>query len=189
MSELPAFRVPGQEPDITMPRFYMRPVQNAFRSKQEGRPIFDDVEYVEILIPGQKSTVDERVKDEHRDRWPRQYEAFKAGQEAAQDGWALEEWPGLTRSQVEELKFFHVRTVETLAALDDGALAKVFPMGGFAIREKAQRDLAAAAGSAPTDALAAENAQLREKMAVMEETIETLRAELEQARRQSERAA
>jgi hypothetical protein len=174
---LPDFVEPGtQVRDITIPRFYMRPVHNAWRSKQEGRPIFDEVEYVEIIIPGQRSTVDERVKDEHKRNWAARYKAFKDGLEVAQDGTPLEEWPGVTRSQVEELKFFHVRTVETLAALDDGGLQRAVPMGGHALRAAAKRYLEQAADRAPAERLAAENDQLRGKMATMEEKMATMEA-------------
>jgi len=183
MSELHGFSTPGAaEKDITIPRFYMRPVKNEFRTKLEGRPIFDDVEYVEIVIPGQKSTVDERVKDEHRQRWPDRYRAFKDNQEAPEHGTPLSEWPGVTRGQVEELSYFHIRTVETLAALDDAALSRAIPMGGFAIRDKARRYLDAAKGAAPADALAAENEQLRETISAMKEQIDQMAEEIQKLR-------
>jgi hypothetical protein len=167
----------GRDRDAVIPRFYTRAVQNNFKTGQEGRPIFDNIEYVEMIIPGDRmAQVDCAVKQEHRERWPRQYEAFQKGQELAQEGTPLEEWSAVTRSQVEEMKHFHVRTVETLAALSDAQLAKAVPMGGFALREKAQRFLAQAAGSAPAEKLAAEVDTLRGTLAVMQEQMDQLAA-------------
>jgi hypothetical protein len=184
MSGLPDFVVPGVDSrDLTIPRFYIRPLQNAFKTAQEGRPIFDDVEYVEVIIPGDRNAVvDERVKDEHRQRWPRQYQNFKDGREMAQDGTPLEEWPGVTRSQVEELKHFNVRTVEVLAALDDSGLQRAVPMGGYALRDKAKRFLELAAGSAPADALAAERERDRATMEAMKEQMAAMAAEIDRLR-------
>ena len=73
------------------PRFYMRPVQNKFKSKEEGRAIFEDIEYVEVIIAGDKNNKPHfKVTDEHKQRWPKQYEKFKAGQEQIPDGTRLE---------------------------------------------------------------------------------------------------
>lgn len=127
------------EPDNIIPRFYLKPVKNPFLSKQEGREVWSDVEYVEMIVPGDKNAIHhEKVKDVHRERWARQYEAFTKSREAPTDGTPLEEWAVIGASQVLELKSCHVRTVEQLAGLSDSQLAKVVPMGGHALREKAQ---------------------------------------------------
>jgi len=132
------FQLPSSQ-DKMIPRFYLKPVRQAFRSEQEGREVFEDREYVEIIVPGDKhSIVDVAVKDEHRDRWPRQYEAFKKSQDAPEDGTPIEEWAPIGASQALELRSSHVRTVEHLAGLSDSQLAKVVPMGGIALRAKAQ---------------------------------------------------
>lgn len=179
----PGFVAPGGK-DPAIPRFYLRPVQNNFMSEQEGRPIFDEKEYVEIIIPGNRgTTVDERVKQEHRDRWPQFYAAFKAGQELAPEGTALEHWPPLIRAQVEELKHFNIRTVEQIAALDDASLSRAIPMGGNALRDKAKRWLAEAAGHKQTETLAAENAAQQARMSAMENTIKELGEQLAEERR------
>lgn len=146
----------SRERDNTIPRFYVRPVQNNFRTQLLGRPIFDDIEYVEVVIPGNRGTVmDTPVRDEHRQRWPRQYAAFKESAAQVEHGTPLAEWGGVTRSQAEELKFFHIHTVENLAGLDDTGLQKAVAQGGFQLRERAQRFLEQAAGSEPANALAA----------------------------------
>lgn len=168
------------ERDITRARFYLRPVLQELKSAQAGRPIYEDREYVEITVPGNRGSVhDTPVKEEHRRRWPTLYRAFKDGQEAPSEGTPLLEWPALSRSQVEELAHFHVRTVEQLAGLPDDALGRVVAMGGFALREKAQRFLDHAAGLAPLEAMAAKAERDDVKMQAMEEKIRQLTALVE----------
>ena len=132
------FSLPSTQ-DKMIPRFYLKPVRQGFRSEAEGREVYEDREYVEIIVPGDKhSIVDVAVKDEHRDRWSRQYEAFKKSQDAPEEGTPIEEWAPIGASQALELKSSHVRTVEHLAGLSDSQLAKVVPMGGYGLREKAK---------------------------------------------------
>lgn len=171
----PDFDAAADKGDNARPRFYSKPVKNNFRSESEGRPVFEDKEFVEILVPGDRKTVvDTLVKDEHKRRWPREYAAFKAGQEVPVEGTPLEEWPQITRSQVEELKFAHIRTVEQLASLPDDPLNRSVSMGGFALREKAQRYLEALNGNAQTEALAAESARKDEIIAEQKRQYEAL---------------
>lgn len=175
----PGFYVEGQqaEKDNTIARFYMRPVQSAFKSNEAGHPVFVDTEYVEVIIPGNRgTTLDTPARDEHKARWPQQYERFKAGQEEPTEGTPVGEWAGCTRSEAEELKYLHVRTVEMLANLDDAAIQKM-SMGGLALRERARRFLAQAQGSAPADALAAKVAEQADMMADMQRQIEALLAQ------------
>lgn len=182
MSESPSFVVPPaqgqQQQDTTVPRFYIKPVQNNFRSEQEGRPIFEDMEYVEIAIPGDmRAVVDRRVKPEDKARWPKYYEAFKANQEFFGEGLPLTEWSGVTRSQVEELRFFKIRTVEQLAAIDDANLAAL-GHGGRTLRSQAQAFLESAKGGEPAAKLIADGAAKDEKIKALEEEVSQMKAQL-----------
>lgn len=182
-TDAPDFTPPpqGGERDTAFPRFYLEPVQNGPKSTEAGRPVFDDIEFVEINVPGdRKNVVHRRVTEEVRRRWPREYAAFKAQGDIAKEGWPLDEWSGVTRSQVEELKFFKVFTVETLAELPDDALQRVSPMGGFALREKAVRALETAKGAAPAEKLAAELAERDATISQMNETIAAMQAQIAQ---------
>lgn len=175
LDDTPDFDAAADKGDNARPRFYSKPVKNNFKSETEGRQVFEDKEFVEILVPGDRKTVvDTLVKEEHRRRWPREYAAFTAGQETPAEGTPLDEWAAITRSQVEELRFAHVRTVEQLAALPDNALNSTVPMGGYPLREKAQRWLEAQAGNAQTEALAAESARKDEIIAEQKRQYEAL---------------
>lgn len=171
----------NQQPDNVRPRFYVKPVQNGRKTTEEGRPVFDDQEYVEIHVPGDKnSIIDTPVRDEHKRRWPQHYAHFKGQQEAPSEGWALTEWPGVTRSQAEELAYFKVKTVEDVAGLSDTQLSKCLPMGGFPLREAAKRALELAKGAAPAEKLAAENAAKDAKIGALEDTVKDLARRLDE---------
>lgn len=101
-------------------RFYVKPVRNNFQSTIEGRPVFDNVEYVEIRIPGDRNSIfNQPVKEEHKIRFADRYKFFKENEENLESGTPLSEWTQMTPSLVEELKYFGVRTVEQLAEMDD----------------------------------------------------------------------
>ena len=47
-------------------------------SEKQGRPVYQDREYVKIIIPGDKQTVVfQRAEDSHKKRFPRAYEHFQ----------------------------------------------------------------------------------------------------------------
>ena len=101
-------------------RFFMHPRQNPAKSAEEGRPIYEEVPYIEIMQPGNKENIVSRaVRKAEQLRFPKQWDAFQSGEEQALEGTPLEQWPALNRSQVEELRFFNVRTVEQLANMSD----------------------------------------------------------------------
>ena len=90
--------------DQLLVRFFMRPSQNAAKSKEAGRPIYDEVPYVSIKQPGQKdSEVVAPARDRHKQRFPRHWQAFESREsQDAVTGTPLEEWSGITRAVVEE---------------------------------------------------------------------------------------
>jgi hypothetical protein len=63
--------------------------------------------------------------------------AFEKRVEPPTEGMPLSEWPQITRTQAEELSFMNAKTVEQLASMKDSNLGAI--MGGYALREKAQK--------------------------------------------------
>jgi hypothetical protein len=160
--------------DKSIVSFFTTAEKHNFKSEQAGHPVFEDVEMVSIIIPGDRRTeVVERVKEEHRQRWPRQYEAFKAGQEAPLDGYPLSEWPPMTPAMVANLKVLNIRTVEQLASVGDSGLQNL-GMGAQELRKKAQAFLKTAAEQAPIAELEAREKRLQEELAVRDNTIAAL---------------
>jgi hypothetical protein len=149
------------------PRFFVDQVQDMVASENQGRPIFREEERVEIIMPGNPHTRPvARVSDEHRQRWPREYEAFKAGLEICPDGTPLEEWPILKRSQVMELKALGFKTVEHIRDMDDLAIQRI-GMGGRRLKELATGFLDDAARIADQTKLSGENERLTEQVAAL----------------------
>jgi hypothetical protein len=161
------------------PRFFMDPVQDILASEQQGRPIFREEERVEIIMAGNPySKPVFRVAHEHRERWPKEYEAFKKGQEIAPDGTPLEQWPLLKRAMVLELKALNFVTVEQLAAMSDHA-AQQIPMYGRRLRELAQAYLDDAKAMALVTAATAANDRKDEEIAALRLQVESMASQMQ----------
>ena len=164
----------------TIPSFYTEAIEQPFKSKQAGRPIFEDKEFVRIIIPGDKNSQPVyEVSDEHRERWPAAYAAFKRGSEAPLEGTPLKQWPPISASMARELAYFHILTVEQLATVGDNVIQNI-GMGMRDLRRKAQVFLEVAEkGSGPLTRIVEENEQLKAAQAQSQETITALSARLE----------
>ena len=146
--------------------FSMEAVQNAFKSEQEGHPVFEEIPHVQILFPGDSTKKVFRPVDlkgsESRpsdpDRWPAQWAAFLAQAEQAAVGMPLTEWSPMTKSMALTLKAMSIHTVEQLSEIPDHALTW---LGAREMREKAKAWLAAATDGAAVLKLQQENANLK----------------------------
>lgn len=168
--------------DLIVPRFFIHTVQDAKKSKEEGRPIFKDIECVEIRMAANKQTVAVfpahefwawgeidgiRQKITYAMRFADQYKRFKASEAQVMTGTPLEELPFLTQAKRSELKALSLYTCEALASLD-GQPLKQLGMGGRELKTQAEAYLAKATDSAAVTRLAAENETLRAALAQMQ---------------------
>ena len=150
--------------------FFYHAKRNDAKSLEEGREIFEDVPYVKIMVPGDKDNIVMRpVRDTDKQRFPRQWEAFMTNAEQPAEGTPLEEWAGISRSMVEELKFFGIRTMEALVDMPDSQAQKF--MGINALRQKAKAWIDDAKGKAPIEALQRENDALKAQMQEMRDEL------------------
>ncbi len=118
-------------------RFYKKAVQNAFQSKLNGRPVFDEVDYAEIRFPGQdKDIADRAVKPEDKEDYEKQWARYQRGLEQVQDGTPLESWPQLSPGELAMLKSQNIHTIEVLADLNDGQTQNI--MGAYDLRRRAK---------------------------------------------------
>lgn len=144
-------------------------------TKKEGRPIYKDVEYVEIRIAGDQHhrpcypahsfwQRDENGNDmTYAMRWSDQYRKWKEGAGQAVTGTPIEELPFLTQAKRSELKALSIYTAEALASLD-GKNLKTLGIGGRELKDQAQAYLDKAKGSADVTRFAAENADLKAQL-------------------------
>lgn len=161
--------------------FDIKAVCNEEKSKEAGRPIYEDQEYVRIIIPGDKTTaIHKAVTPELRHMYADQYREWKTGgDQHATTGTplAIWPWPGMTKSTVEELKHFKCYTVEQLAGLTDTVMARMGP-GLVKLRSDAQEWLKSAAAAAPLAKVLGENDDLRARVAAQEQQLEKMNAAL-----------
>ena len=106
------------ETDRAQVRFYSKSCYRKFKSEQEGRPIYEPVDYVEIGTLGDdKQIVDQAVKPGDMTRFPREWEAYQRGQNMETDGTPLTEGPRSADADTEALKT--AEDVEPKGALSD----------------------------------------------------------------------
>ena len=162
--------------------FYTEALEFKAESEKAGRPIFKDVPFIKVIVPGDTNNVIERkaTKDDEM-KFPRAWARYKAEEKEAVDGMPLEQWPQITRSLLKELKYFEVHTVEQLAGLSDSQVSKL-GMGFTEYRNKAKAFLEAAAGTASQTAQALENERLKQQMADLQAQIVALGSEKKRGR-------
>lgn len=103
-------------------------------------PPFDEVEYIEIRVPGSRDPQACRpATDADKNRFAEHYRMFKQRIEAPVEGWPLSEWNGARPGQVEQLAFLGVKTVEQLIAIPDVKISGM--MGGVNLKYRAQKAL------------------------------------------------
>ena len=152
-------------------RFFSKARQDPTKTAEAGRPIFVECDYIQILVPGDKSSAIIRpVKPGGGDaiRFAKQYEHWKTTQiNLEAEGTPLEAWGKLTLSQVEEYRYFGIRTVEHLAALRDDAAMKI--PGSMELKRRAQAFIDLAKEEAPLK-------KLQEELSVRDNEIASLNA-------------
>jgi hypothetical protein len=173
--------------------FYNRPLQNEFKSNAEGRPIFEDVTFIKIVVPGDNTfDIDTVALDHHKQRFPLHWQRFlnAHGEDPKQIGTPLSQWPLLTPAIAEELKYQKYTTVESIATASDAQINRLGMSGGmspYTLRERARRYLEMASGEADLTGREEEIKKLREdqeakdakhaaEMQAMQEQIQALTA-------------
>ena len=159
--------------DRVYAQFFLHPKKDEAASLEEGRDIFIEIPYVKIMVPGDKDNIVVRpVRDQDKQRFPRQWQAFQNNEEEPMNGTPLTEWAFINRGQVEELKYFGIRTIEDLANSPDSQTQKF--MGIASLKQKAKMYLEDAKLQAPLNKLTEENALLKAQMEEMQKEIAEL---------------
>jgi hypothetical protein len=163
---------PGDEKLIV--RFEDHPHLDDAASRDANRPIFKMMPYIKIMIPGDKDTQIHRpVREGDKTRFAKAWLAFQSGQSQVQ-GFPLSEWPKITRAQVEELKYFNIRTIEDLANVNDSQTHRF--MGIHQLRDEARRHLELLKEAEPLNHVQAELKARDETIATMQAQIAALMA-------------
>lgn len=166
-------------------QFSLFPHLNEEKSSKEGRPIYDEREYIMIMVPGERDIVHRPVWNRDLERFPHQYQAFKNKQnQDAVSGTPLKVVPWLTLSQVKELEYFNCYTVEQLANMPDSTASKFMALQKY--KQLAKDFLQAAKEAAPLTAMRAELEQRDNQLAAQQAQIVELAKQLEAMKKEKE---
>ena len=161
--------------------FFRKPVLQPGKSREAGRAVYEEVDYVRIHVPGDKSSVIERpVSQQDQFRFADRYAKWKAGQEEAVTGTPLSALPGMSPSKVEEYKFFKLVTVEQLAEANDNLGAKF--MSFQQDKQRAKAFLEVAKNNAPIEKMNEELAKRDAELEDLREQVKAMQASMKSKR-------
>ena len=175
-------------------RIWRDVAKNNFLSEKHGRPIFDEVTYVEVITPGSNGATpvfevkrvfaaeakrSEPLFGSNYAKYEQYVVQFEKGEgEAGMSGTPLSEWPEISRSMAASLHAMNIFSVEALSAVPDALVTRIGP-DGRSLREKAKTWLAASADSGLATALSAELERAKTDLAAKDAAIADLSARLE----------
>jgi hypothetical protein len=186
---------PQRDPDANaVAVFKYLPLPNPLKTAAEGRPVFDDVEVVEIRFPGsrnyqpypahaQSHVAEDPITGSYRpvtyaERFRRQYEQFKAHAAQTKTGTPLAYVPFLTDARRAELQAQNIYTIEALAAIE-GFELKNLGYQGRELKNKAIEFIADRKSAAPSIAMQAELEAQRAELEVLRADNAALKASTE----------
>lgn len=179
----------GQQQQGQMPNkhglyveFYLEAIPDPAKTLEAGHPKFKEVPFVMIMVPGDKTSVIRRPvrTGQHpkhdNNRFHNEYVAFMQKKDAPVDGYPLDQWAALTKSQVLELQHFGFKTVEHLAGITDTNAQK--GMGLITLRDKARVFIEASKEGAPLLRMHEELKTRDDLIAALQMQMEEMKAEL-----------
>jgi hypothetical protein len=126
----------------TYARFYVHPQLQGDESIKQGRDVYKDVIYVEVMIKGDKNTSFSRpMQEQDKEDYPKAWAAYKENDYELSDGTPIKMMPGMSPSAEIELRSMGINSVEDLAALHDGVV--LGNPGMVTLRKRAQAYVAA----------------------------------------------
>ena len=164
--------------------FFREAVLNEFKTEQEGRPIYDDIDMIRIHSPGSRDTLVSPAHHGYTQRFPKQWAQYKAGIEQTMTGTPLAQVPWLTPARVAELRAVNISTVEQLAGMPDNIAARF--MDHHALKQQAAAYLEAAKGQEPIRLMKAELANRDDQLAEMRTALEAMQSKVAELTAQRE---
>jgi hypothetical protein len=161
-------------------------VKNPRKSAEAGRPIFDDIELVELRHPASKDVgVYPAMEGSHwgedpltgemrritfAERFRTQYQQFKAHDQQTKSGTPLDYLTFLTAAKCAELRALNIYTAEALALIDGSELKNLGP-GGRDMKNQAIAFLESSSDMAKVTKLEAELEAVKARNQVLEDDI------------------
>lgn len=163
-----------QVTDGVIPIFHKREIKDKAASDAAGRVVNKQVDFIEIIVPGQRDRVIGPVRQDHKDRFPEQWEAYERGDTETIVGTPVTEWQGVSRLRASELRANQVYTVEQLADLPDGVAHRIGP--DFQALKAAARQFLS--GRSELDVLRVDMAKALQARAEKDAELDELKAQL-----------
>ncbi len=147
------------------------------KSEAAGKPVYEDREYVKIMIKGQdKQIVVQEVQKTHKERFPIAYLRFTQNKPLPVVGTPIEMMPGVGPSLAHQLKGMNLRTIEDVANITDESVMQSIGMGARDLVKRArawleqtsEKSLTLQAQLVEKDA---ENERLRQQIAQFDERL------------------
>jgi hypothetical protein len=168
--------------------FFREPVMHPGKSREAGRAVYEERDFVRIHVPGDKTTVCvEPMHEINLYRFRTRYEKWKAGQAEAVSGTPLTALPGMSPSKAEEYKYFKIVTVEQLADANDQMGQKF--MSFHADKAAAKRFVEVTKGNAPIEQMNAELQKRDAEIDNLRSMVESLQANMPKRKTQAAEAA
>lgn len=167
-----------QQADRRFVEFFRGSKLNGVRSQAEGRPVYDPVDMLKLIHPGERDVHILEVRDEHKWQFPRQWAAYEAGQsKEAQSGTPISTLYPNEPELVRQFQALHIYTAEQMAGLTEQGISRL-GMGGRAHVERAQKFLEHASKMAGASKLQAELDAEREKREALEEKLDRMERQM-----------
>jgi hypothetical protein len=184
--------------DMPWVSFFSQSVEDPVQTKAQGRVVSKDQHYAKVTPRGSKDSYfgklpqwfdaqDQEVRagrilPEWVQKWRRDYELFKQGQEIPLDGTPIRGWKMLTGAQQDNLIRLNILTVESLATMNAEAAQQV-GMGAIELKRRAEAWLSQ---NADKESGAVKLADALRQIDILKETNATLTEKIDQLAKQVE---
>lgn len=166
-------------PDNMNVIFYTRSVKNEVASKEQGRPVHINMDYVRMQVPGEASTVIDRPASESdKQRFPDKWNKYLHGKTQVPEGTPIELLYVNNPAMGENLRGFGVFTVEQCANLSAHAMNSI-GMGAQEAQNKAKAYLDSASGGANFHKMDKELKDERQKSRLLEQNFNQLKSQFD----------
>lgn len=126
-----------------------------------------DITPPEVMDENRRASLSYRVMEARWKAVSTAYEAWKRGQDIPLEGTPLAAWAGVTPEQAAHLRAMGIKTVEAVAEMGEGAIARL-PFPNARKLPDLAKSFLSSVGEAAKDA---EMAAMRERLAAMEEML------------------
>ncbi len=168
-------------------RFFRKAKEDHEASMKEGRPIFKDVDFIQVMVPGDRNNTHVRpVAPGDKVRFQKQYQHWKSTQNNDMAiGTPLEAWGILSLAQIEEFRYFGVRSIEHMAGLNDDLCGKIH--GALSLKQRANMFLQLLKDEAPLRKVQAELDTRDGKISTLEVAVKEQAEMIAELRKQLDR--